>query len=50
MLWLAIAVNLAYRIYSDRVSGLVTGLWRSGWPAQLLLVAVIFLMVTKPGL
>ena len=41
MLWLVIAVNLGYRIYADRVSGLVTGLWRSGWPARVLLVAVI---------
>ena len=40
-LWLAIAVNLGYRIYADRVSGLVTGLWRSGWAARVLLVAVV---------
>jgi putative peptide zinc metalloprotease protein len=41
ILWLAVAVNLAYRVYSDRVSGLITGLWRSGWPARILLFAVI---------
>src|SRR5262249_39194758 len=29
--WLAIAANLAYRIYVDRVSGLILGLWRAGW-------------------
>jgi len=41
LVWLAIAVNLAYRIYLDRVGGLVTGLWRAGWPQRLLLVAVV---------
>ncbi|HET6212640.1 MAG TPA: hypothetical protein VFE14_07180, partial [Micromonosporaceae bacterium] len=41
MLWLAVAVNLGYRIYADRVSGLVTGLWRSGWAARALVVAVV---------
>ena len=30
VLWLAIAANLAYRIWADRVSGLATGLWHSG--------------------
>ncbi|HEU4349610.1 MAG TPA: cyclic nucleotide-binding protein [Actinoplanes sp.] len=41
VLWLAIAANLAYRIWSDRVSGLATGLWHSGPAAKLLLVAVL---------
>ncbi|HZN19571.1 MAG TPA: cyclic nucleotide-binding protein [Micromonosporaceae bacterium] len=41
VLWLAIAVNIAYRVYADRVSGLVTGLWRTGWPGRLLLAAVV---------
>jgi putative peptide zinc metalloprotease protein len=41
VLWLVIAVNLGWRIWTDRVSGLVTGLWRAGWPARLLLAAVI---------
>ncbi|HET8684542.1 MAG TPA: cyclic nucleotide-binding protein, partial [Micromonosporaceae bacterium] len=41
VLWLAIAANIAYRIYADRVSGLFTGLWRTGWPGRLLLVAVV---------
>jgi putative peptide zinc metalloprotease protein len=41
MVWLIIAVNLAYRIYLDRVGGLVTGLWRAGWPQRLLLLGVI---------
>jgi putative peptide zinc metalloprotease protein len=39
--WLVIAVNLAYRIWLDRVGGLVTGLWRAGWPQRVLLVAVV---------
>jgi putative peptide zinc metalloprotease protein len=41
VLWLAIAGNLAYRIYSDRVSGLVTGVWRAGFAGRLLLLAVV---------
>jgi putative peptide zinc metalloprotease protein len=41
VVWLVIAANLAYRIYVDRVRGLATGLWRSGWPARLLLAAVV---------
>jgi putative peptide zinc metalloprotease protein len=39
--WLAIAANLGYRIWIDRVSGLVTGLWHTDLPGRLLLVAVI---------
>ncbi|WP_203719074.1 cyclic nucleotide-binding protein [Asanoa siamensis] len=41
VLWVAIAVNLGWRIWTDRVAGLTIGLWRSGWPARILLVAVI---------
>ncbi len=39
--WLAIALNIGYRVYVDRVGGLVTGLWRSGWWARVLLVVVV---------
>ncbi|HEX6869584.1 MAG TPA: M50 family metallopeptidase, partial [Micromonosporaceae bacterium] len=39
--WLVIAGNVAYRVYLDRVGGLVTGLWRSGWAARVLLVVVV---------
>ena len=41
VLWVAIAANVAYRVWSDRVAGLVTGLWHGGWGARLLLVAVV---------
>ncbi len=41
LVWLAIAANLAYRIYVDRVGGLITGLWRAGWAQRALVVAVI---------
>jgi putative peptide zinc metalloprotease protein len=41
LLWLAIAVNLGYRIWADRVAGLVTGLWHDGAGARLLLVLMI---------
>ncbi len=39
--WLVIALNIGYRIYVDRVSGLFLGLWRSGWPARILLFLVV---------
>jgi putative peptide zinc metalloprotease protein len=39
--WLVIAANLAYRVYTDRVAGLVLGLWRAGWAARVLLFAVV---------
>ncbi|MCA2213452.1 metalloprotease [Jidongwangia harbinensis] len=47
VLWLVIAANLAYRIWSDRVSGLTTGLWHSGIGGQLLLILVL-LGLTAP--
>ena len=34
-------LNIAYRVYVDRVAGLIIGLWRSGWAARVLLVAVV---------
>ena len=39
--WLVIAVNLAWRIWTDRVAGLTLGLWRQGWAARVLLLAVV---------
>ncbi len=41
VLWFVIAVNLAYRIYADRVAGLVLGVWHAGWAGRALLVAVV---------
>ena len=41
VLWTVIALNIAYRIYADRVSGLVLGLWRTGFAGRLLLFVVI---------
>jgi putative peptide zinc metalloprotease protein len=41
VIWLAIAANLAYRVYTDRIAGLAIGLWRAGWPARVLLAAVV---------
>lgn len=40
VLWLVVMANLLYRLYKDRVSGLVVGLWHSGPAAQVLLVAI----------
>ncbi len=41
LLWLAVAANLAWRVWADRVAGLVTGLWHNGYAARLLLVVVL---------
>ncbi|MFI5896297.1 cyclic nucleotide-binding protein [Actinoplanes sp. NPDC051513] len=41
VLWLAIAANLVYRVWADRVSGLVTGLWHNGAGGQALLVLIL---------
>jgi putative peptide zinc metalloprotease protein len=41
ILWLAVAANLAYRIWADRVAGLTTGLWHNGPWARVLLLAVV---------
>ncbi|MEV0135264.1 cyclic nucleotide-binding protein [Dactylosporangium sp. NPDC050688] len=41
VVWLAIAVNLIYRIYTDRVAGVVTGLWNAGWLARALLAVIV---------
>ncbi|MET8150392.1 cyclic nucleotide-binding protein [Actinoplanes sp. NPDC049668] len=41
VLWLAIAANLVYRIWADRVAGLATGLWHSGLAGQALLVLIV---------
>ena len=41
LLWVAIAANLAYRIWADRISGLATGLWHGGFAARLLFVLVL---------
>ncbi|WP_030434181.1 cyclic nucleotide-binding protein [Actinoplanes subtropicus] len=41
VLWLAIAANLAYRIWADRVQGLITGLWHNGVGGQALLLVIL---------
>ncbi|MGI5214552.1 cyclic nucleotide-binding protein [Plantactinospora sp. CA-290183] len=41
MLWAGISANVGWRIWTDRVQGLVIGLWQSGWPSRLLLAAVV---------
>ena len=38
--WLAVAANVAVRIWEDRLSGLATGLWHDGPFGVLLLIAV----------
>jgi putative peptide zinc metalloprotease protein len=41
VLWLAVAANLAYRIWADRVAGLVTGLWHGSLAGRLLLILIV---------
>ncbi|MER7283977.1 cyclic nucleotide-binding protein [Dactylosporangium sp. NPDC000244] len=41
VIWIAIAINLVYRVYTDRVAGVVTGLWNAGWLARGLLAVIV---------
>ncbi len=41
VVWLGVVVNLVYRIWSDRVSGLAIGLWHGGVGGKLLLLLVV---------
>ena len=41
LVWLVIAANIGYRIYVDRVGGLILGLWHAGWWQRVLVVAVV---------
>ncbi|WP_250027516.1 cyclic nucleotide-binding protein [Paractinoplanes maris] len=45
--WLVVAVNVAVRLWEDRLSGLATGLWHSG-PAGVLLLFAIVLGLAAP--
>ncbi len=44
--WLVIALNIVYRVYVDRVGGLINGLWLSGWGARVLLVTVVLALAS----
>ncbi|MDP9797551.1 putative peptide zinc metalloprotease protein [Catenuloplanes nepalensis] len=41
VLWLVIAANVFYRVWADRVQGLVAGLWHGGFGPRLLLLLVV---------
>lgn len=41
LLWLVVMVNIMIRLYRDRVSGIVVGLWHSGSVMRLLLVVIV---------
>ncbi|MCO8272192.1 cyclic nucleotide-binding protein [Actinoplanes sp. TRM 88003] len=45
--WLAVGVNVAVRLWEDRLSGLATGLWHDG-PLGILLLLVIVLGLAAP--
>ncbi|GIE83869.1 cyclic nucleotide-binding protein [Actinoplanes regularis] len=48
LFWLAAAVVLGYRLWSDRVSGLVLGLWYEGSAARLLLAVMLLGLAAPP--
>ncbi|MFI1989606.1 cyclic nucleotide-binding protein [Actinoplanes sp. NPDC020271] len=48
LFWLATAVALGYRLWTDRVSGLVLGLWFEGVTARLLLAVMVLGLVAPP--
>ncbi|MFI6077033.1 cyclic nucleotide-binding protein [Actinoplanes sp. NPDC051343] len=48
VLWLAVAAILAVRIWSDRVDGLVTGLWHAGFGGVLLLLLIVVGLFARP--
>ncbi len=41
LVWMAISFDLGIRMYKDRVSGLIAGLWRSGLPARILFLLFV---------
>ncbi|MEV8514057.1 cyclic nucleotide-binding protein [Dactylosporangium sp. NPDC051484] len=40
VIWIAVSINIVYRVYTDRVAGVVTGLWNAGWLARALLFVI----------
>jgi hypothetical protein len=44
-LWLVVVLCLGWRVYDDRLSGMIVGLWPRGWPTRALVIAVIAVMV-----
>ncbi|MFI5842800.1 cyclic nucleotide-binding protein [Catenuloplanes sp. NPDC051500] len=41
VLWMAVAANIFYRVWADRVQGLASGLWHGGFGPRLLLVLIV---------
>ncbi|WP_051799884.1 M50 family metallopeptidase [Catenuloplanes japonicus] len=41
VLWMVVAANIFYRVWSDRVQGLVSALWHGGFGPRLLLLLVV---------
>ncbi|AGL20696.1 M50 family metallopeptidase [Actinoplanes sp. N902-109] len=41
VLWVLVAVDVAWRLWSDRLTGLATGLWHDGFGGKLLLLLVL---------
>jgi putative peptide zinc metalloprotease protein len=41
VVWLAVAANVAFRIWTDRIEGVATGLWHAGLLGVLLLLLIV---------
>lgn len=48
LFWLAAAVALGYRLWTDRVAGLVTGLWFEGLASRALLAVMVLGLLAPP--
>ncbi|MEV0898716.1 cyclic nucleotide-binding protein [Actinoplanes sp. NPDC049802] len=48
VLWLVSAIGLGYRLWSDRIEGLIVGLWYEGFAGPLLLLIIILGVVAPP--
>ncbi|GLY03526.1 cyclic nucleotide-binding protein [Actinoplanes sp. NBRC 101535] len=48
LLWLVVAAGLGHRLWTDRVHGVVVGLWHQGIASQLLLLVIVAGVVAPP--
>ncbi|HWS37816.1 MAG TPA: cyclic nucleotide-binding protein [Actinoplanes sp.] len=48
LLWLVGAAGLGYRLWTDRIHGLVIGLWYEGLVSRLLLVVIVLGVIAPP--
>ncbi|GGN02944.1 putative peptide zinc metalloprotease protein [Actinoplanes campanulatus] len=48
LLWLVSAIGLGYRLWTDRIEGLIVGLWYAGVAGALLLLVIVLGVVAPP--